>query len=440
MSLLKIERSTAEHSGKGVALFHPEFLEQQHLQPNDLVEIKTRYGRTTLARVGLSPADRDGKAVVRLDQYMRQGLKARLGDMAEARCCEAGAVERLVLAPLLDVSVITGVTDYLKQAFATMRLPASLNAILHAGFPGAALGWAGVSGAPFQVVEISPGPGVITRDTTIELKYTVPVGPETTPEITYEDVGGLEREIQLVRELVEIPMRYPNVYRRLGINPPRGVIFHGPPGSGKTHLAKAIAHEMEAKLFYISGPEIISSSYGETEANLRKIFQNASQHFPSIIFIDELDVMAPKRGESGSAADTRMSTQFLSLMDGIRRTEGIMVIGTTNRIDFVDMSFRRPGRFDREIYVGPPEQAGRMEILFIQTRGMPLSEEAQDYLEELARLTVGFVGADFMELCREAGLTALRRQLPQESTYINLRSLQIPLEKLVVERCDLEQA
>src|SRR3990170_6421296 len=136
MSLLKIERSTAEHSGKGVALFHPEFLEQQHLQPNDLVEIKTRYGRTTLARVGLSPADRDGKAVVRLDQYMRQGLKARLGDMAEARCCEAAAVERLVLAPLLDVSVITGVTDYLKQAFATMRLPASLNAILHAGFPG----------------------------------------------------------------------------------------------------------------------------------------------------------------------------------------------------------------------------------------------------------------------------------------------------------------
>ncbi len=441
MPQLRVERSRAEFSGKGLALLHPDTLAQAHLHGEDIVEIRTRYGRTTLARVGPALTEADGKGKVRIDQYIRQGLKTRLGDPVEVKKAESvPVVEKLVLAPLLDVSRIQGVADFLRQQFSAHRLPAALNSVLFASFPGAAIGWGGLSGAPFQVTEIAPGPGVVTKDTTIELKYTVPVGPETMPDITFEDVGGLDKEIRVIRELIEVPLRFPNVYRRLGINPPRGIIFHGPPGSGKTHLAKAIAHEIEAKLLYISGPEIISSAYGETEANLRRTFQEAASHFPSLVFVDELDVIAPKRGESGSAADTRMSTQFLSLLDGIKRTEGIMVIGTTNRIDSVDMSFRRPGRFDREIYIGSPDAPGRMEIIQIHTRGMPLTEAAHDYLDELARLTVGYVGADFVELCREAGLSALRRHLPIEGSYVDLRNFQVPLDKLVVDRPDFEQA
>ncbi|MBI2917809.1 MAG: AAA family ATPase [Chloroflexi bacterium] len=441
MPQLRVERSRAEHSGKGLALLHPDTMAREHLHGEDLIEIRTRYGRVALARVGPPLTEADGKGMVRVDQYVRQGLKARLGDPVEVKKAEnVPTVEKLVLAPLLDVSRIQGVADFLRQQFSSNRLPAALNSVLFAAFPGAAIGWGGLSGAPFQVTEIAPGPGIVTKDTTIELKYTVPVGPETVPDVTFEDVGGLDREIRVIRELIEVPLRFPNVYRRLGINPPRGIIFHGPPGSGKTHLAKAIAHEIEAKLLYISGPEIISSAYGETEANLRRTFQEAASHFPSLVFVDELDVIAPKRGESGSAADTRMSTQFLSLLDGIKRTEGIMVIGTTNRIDSVDMSFRRPGRFDREIYIGSPDAPGRMEILQIHTRGMPLTEAAHDFQEELARVTVGYVGADFVELCREAGLSALRRHLPQEGSYVDLRNFQVPLDKLVVDKPDFEQA
>jgi len=227
--------------------------------------------------------------------------------------------------------------------------------------------------------------------------------------VTFEDIGGLENQIRLVREFVQLPLQIPFAYSQLGIKPPRGVIFYGPPGTGKTHLARAIANEISARFFYINGPDIIGTFSGETEGNLRRIFNEAIHHAPSIVIIDELDAIAPKRGHLGTLSDTRAVTQLLSIMDGMQQVNGVIVIGTSNRLEEIDMALRRPGRFDREIFFAPPDSKGRQEILEIHSREMPLDQEAAAYIPELAACTHGFVGADLMEICREAGLNALRR-------------------------------
>jgi transitional endoplasmic reticulum ATPase len=249
-------------------------------------------------------------------------------------------------------------------------------------------------------------------------------------------LGGLDREIGLIKELVQLPLQFPSIYRQMGIAPVRGLILYGPPGTGKTLLARAAANELDAQFYYINGPEIIGSTYGESEGNLRRIFGEAIHHSPSVIFIDELDAIANKRGDSGSHADTRLVTQLLSLMDGVNKVDGVVVMGTTNRIDALDVALRRPGRFDYELYIGPPDKAGREQILNIHTREMPMDSGARDFLPQLAAETAGFVGADLMSLCRLAGLTSLRRHLPSISAAAQWRAedLRVLQQDLVAAR------
>jgi transitional endoplasmic reticulum ATPase len=291
---------------------------------------------------------------------------------------------------------------------------------------------------PFTVTKTRPH-GIVKVTTETRLTILNEPAPEGKglPRTTYEDIGGLHEEIQRVREMVELPLRHPELFQRLGIEPPKGVLLHGPPGCGKTLLARAVANESEANFFSINGPEIMSKFYGESEARLREIFQQAQQNAPSIIFIDELDAIAPKREEVTGEVERRVVAQLLALMDGLSGRGNVIVIGATNRPGALDPALRRPGRFDREIEIGVPDKKGRYEIVQIHTRGMPLAEDVD--LKKLSEMTHGYTGADVSALCRETAMKALRRYLPQ----INLEEERIPpsvLEKMEVKMEDFMNA
>jgi transitional endoplasmic reticulum ATPase len=400
--------------------------------PGDVVRIGTERGRSLLVRLDAPDAADGGRGVVRLDRFARQALKAHLNDEVEIEAAPVTVASRVELVPAIDVSRAHDLLPHLARMLAAARTPLSTGAVLYVPFPGSS------AGTTYEVYALPDGAGEAGEATEVVLHFDDAHVPDGAFDVTFEDVGGLEAQIGLIRELVQLPLKLPHVYRQLGINPPRGVILYGPPGAGKTHLARAIANEVEARFYYINGPDIIGTYAGETEGNLRRIFNEAGHHAPAIIFIDELDAIAPKRGETGAHADIRIVTQLLSLMDGLKRVDSVIVVATTNRLDVVDPAFRRAGRFDREIFVGPPDAPGRREILDVQTREMPLTDAAQAFLDEVARRTHGFVGADIMELCRDAGLSALRRVAPN---LADARSaFRIPTDDVRVDRDDFETA
>lgn len=376
------------------------------LAPGDVVWLRTPRGRGTLARLAAGSV---AAGTIQLDRYQRQALKARLGESVTVERADATPVRQVTMLPAVDVWGAHHLEDHLRESFTAAAVPVAVGSVLYCLFHESS------AGTSYKVIDVRDGPGVITADTELRIEYGSSTTTDAVGDVTFEDVGGLERQIALIRELVQLPLQYPQVYRQLGINAPRGVLFYGPPGSGKTHLARAVANEVDARFYYISGPDVVGTLYGETEGNLRKIFAEATHHAPSVVLIDEVDALAPKRGETGAHSDTRAVTQLLALMDGLKRVDGVIVIGTTNRIESIDLALRRPGRFDREIFVGPPNTDGRRAILEIHSREMPLADDAHEFLPRLAQRTPGFVGADLMELCREAGLSALRRTVSDDA-------------------------
>lgn len=383
------------------------------------VRLLTARGRSVVGRVQRS-SEPLGAGMIRVDRFMRQSLKAFPHERLTVVPVAPQAAGEVALVPGIDLGVRYDPTlvPNVRAALADQRVALRSGMLLSVRLP------EGLAGITYEVhfVDANGEPeGVVAADTTIWMvdpdhehgpddhDHDHGADAERVLDTTFEDIGGLGVQLQEVREFVELPLVFPQVYRQLGINPPRGVIFHGAPGTGKTLLARSVANEVAAQLFTINGPEVVGTYSGETEANLRRIFADASMNPPAIIFIDEIDAIAPARRMAASQSDARAVTQLLALMDGMRTVEGVIVVGTTNRVDAIDPALRRAGRFDREIHFPSPTLEAREQILRVQTREMPLSADALAAIPDIADRTYGFVGADLMELAREAGLTALRR-------------------------------
>ncbi len=400
---LRVERLGSAESGRNLAYADPLVMAERGLSDGGVVEIATQRGRRLLARLAARPRD-EGRRCLRLDRYQVQFLKPDLHEELSVRPVEAADAKRIVLEPLAPLGAnLTSLERELAKRFAEEGQLACSGMLVTVKLPDFA------RSVLMRVVSMDPEFGQAVEGTKVVLRTTALRAGVAANLVTFDDVGGLHGEIDQIRELVECPLRFPEAYEALGIEPPRGILMYGPPGVGKTHLTRAIANEIGAHFLYVNGPEIVSAVHGGTEANLRHVFEEAMEHSPSIVLIDELDAIAPRREDIGSQSDVRMGTQLLSLLDGLISMEDVVVIGTTNRVNAVDAALRRPGRFDREIYIGPPDADSRLAILHIHTRRVPLTEEALEFLPELASLTHGYVGADLMELVRRAGLNALRR-------------------------------
>ena len=435
---LEVAKAYTNDSGRGIARLDPDTLLHLKLSPGDIIEIEG--AETTAAKVWRADRQDWNTDTVRIDGFTRQNADISIGERVTIRKAEETKAEKLVLAPPEEASVQFGSDaagmvkrQILKRPVVERDNVPVMSSTNHPFMrsPGQAI--------PLIAVETEPdGVCLVTEDTEVELREEPISGFEKTGGgITYEDIGGLKSEIQRVREMVELPMKHPQIFKKLGIEPPKGVLLHGPPGTGKTLLAKAVANETSASFFSIAGPEIISKYYGESEQQLREIFEDATEESPSIIFIDELDSIAPKREDVTGEVERRVVAQLLTMMDGLETRGQVVVIAATNRVDSVDPALRRPGRFDREIEIGVPDEVGRKEILQIHTRGMPLSDDVS--LGHLADETHGFVGADIESLTKEAAMKALRRYLPK----IDLDDEDVPpslIDRMIVKREDFEGA
>ncbi|HLD63260.1 MAG TPA: CDC48 family AAA ATPase [Candidatus Norongarragalinales archaeon] len=423
---LKVAEAMQIDYGKRIVRIDSNARRVLSLTTGDVVLIKGR--KTTAATVLPAHPQDENLNIVRMDGILRQNASVGLGDRVKISKAEIKAAKKIILAPNQHSRYAPGFNEYVKRNLVGKPLAKGdtlLISVMGSSFP-----FAVAQTLPMGLVQVTEETEVVLREEPMK-----ELGRIST--ISYEDIGGLKDEVQKVREMIELPLRHPELFERLGIEAPKGVLIYGAPGGGKTLLAKAVANESEAHFITINGPEIVSKYVGEAEERLRNIFQDAENNAPSIIFIDEIDSIAPKREEVTGEVEKRIVAQLLSLMDGLKSRGQVVIIGATNRPNSLDPALRRPGRFDREIEIGAPDKKGRKEILQIHTRGMPLKEDVS--LDELASQTHGFVGADLQSLVKEAAMKALRRMLPK----INLEDEEIPqkiLEEIRVEKADFNNA
>jgi transitional endoplasmic reticulum ATPase len=405
-------------AGRQLAAIDKQATEEMGLEAGDFVRIEGREG-TALARVWPGYPEDRGTGVVRIDGRLRQQADVGIDDRVEVTKADVQPARKVTIALPQRLGIRGNIDTLIRRELGGQPVTSGQTVKLPFGFGFMAGGGQSI---PLKIASTDPsGTVVINQDTTVEISKKPAEqirGGEAAgaaggdgPSVTYEDIGGLENELEQVREMIELPMRHPELFKRLGIEPPKGVLLHGPPGTGKTLIAKAVANEIDADFHTISGPEIMSKYYGESEEQLREVFEEAEENAPAIIFMDELDSIAAKREEAGGDVERRVVAQLLSLMDGLEERGQVVVIGATNRVDAIDPALRRGGRFDREIEVGVPDREGRKEILQVHTRGMPLADAVS--LDEYADNTHGFVGADLETLTKESAMNALRRIRPQ---------------------------
>lgn len=415
---LKVSEASPRDVGRGIARIDPNQFDEISSEVGDIIEIEGK--RKTAVKLMPAYAEDRGKGIVQIDGIIRENAQAGIDERVTVRKVQYKPASRISLAPM-TISSLRSERDTQYIGRLIEGLPMVVGDRVRATLFGA-------RSIDFRVLSTSPKGDVVIIQPTTVIRIEG-VGKEAKPalKISYEDIGGLGKEIQRIREMIELPLRFPQVFDRLGIDPPKGVLLHGPPGCGKTLIARAVANETDAFFISISGPEVMAKYYGESEARLRSVFEQAQKNAPAIVFIDEIDSIAPKREELGSEkqVEKRVVAQLLALLDGIESRGQIIVIGATNIPDVLDPALRRPGRFDREISIPIPDKNGRLEILQIHTRGMPLTGDV--VLEKLAVITHGFVGADLEAFAREAAMVTLRKILPMVDFQLD----EIPYETLL---------
>ena len=424
--ILKINEIPQQHVGKGRAIIDPKIIEDQNWNIGQILELT--YNKKTYVKLWPASPHEYGTSIIKIDGITRQNIGAGIDDKISIKSVEAVNAEQITLSPTEKITT-DGLQEYMIYNY--------LNHVFSNG-DSISLNTQVGNKIQFVITNTKPSkPVIVTENTIFKLGSLTKVIDSSVPRITYDELGGLKNEVQKIREMVELPMRHPELFDKIGVEAPKGVLLYGPPGTGKTLLAKAVAGETNAHFISISGPEIMGKHYGESEERIRDIFTQAEENSPSIVFIDEIDSIAPKRNEVSGELEKRIVSQLLTLMDGMKSRGKVVVIAATNRPDSIDPALRRPGRFDREVEIGIPDDDGRFDILSIHTRGMPINEKVN--LKEISKTTHGFVGADLEVLSKEAAMRSLRRILPEIDLDEDKVSSEI-LQKIEITSNDFREA